>query len=162
MGTRMAPSYANLFMAQLEESFLECSTCRRPLVLCRYIDDIFLIWHHGEDTLSTFIEDLNSFHNLSSSLLNGHPIPSHFVTHVFLMDGVLTVDLYTKPTDTHQYLSASSCQRYHTARLLEFAGFVHQGRILSDMPTNYNPTSSIGGIIALSYINRLFVLVPFA
>ena len=27
---------------------------------------------------------------------------------------------------------------------------------------NYNPTSSIGGIIALSYINRLFVPVPFA
>ena len=43
MGTRMAPSYANLFMAQLEESFLERSTCRRPFVWWRYIDDIFLI-----------------------------------------------------------------------------------------------------------------------
>ena len=167
MGTRMAPSYANLFMAQLDESFLERSTCRRPFVWWRYIDDIFLIWHHGEDTLSTFIEDLNSFHQSIqfTAEWSSHSI-TFLDTHVFLTDGVLS---FTPSQPTHTstchlvvVIHAIVNQRYHTARLSEFAGFVHQRRILSDMPTNYNPTSSIGGIIALSYINRLFVLVPFA
>ena len=42
MGTRMAPSYANLFMAQLENELL-ANTSTKPLVWWRYIDDIFTI-----------------------------------------------------------------------------------------------------------------------
>jgi len=38
MGTRMAPSYANLFMGKLETSFLQQQTIQ-PLCWLRYIDD---------------------------------------------------------------------------------------------------------------------------
>ena len=57
----MAPPYAILFLAELEESFLQ--TCEfKPEVWYRYIDDIFMIWTHGEEKLNKFLADLNNFH----------------------------------------------------------------------------------------------------
>ena len=46
MGTRMAPCYANIFMADLEENFLS-GYPYKPLAYYRYIDDIFIIRSHG-------------------------------------------------------------------------------------------------------------------
>ena len=43
MGTRMAPSYANLFMDRFERAFLAQEPIQ-PLVWKRYIDDILCIW----------------------------------------------------------------------------------------------------------------------
>ena len=50
IGTKMAPPYAILFMDSLEQRFLRSSPLK-PLVWWRYIDDIFLIWLHGEEKL---------------------------------------------------------------------------------------------------------------
>jgi len=50
MGTKMAPSYANIFMTDLEERMLS-STTARPMVWWRFIDDIFAIWKDGIETL---------------------------------------------------------------------------------------------------------------
>ena len=61
MGTRMAPSYANLFMAHLEGQILE-SMDLRPNVWWRFIDDIFLLWSHGEEQLKEFVELINNMH----------------------------------------------------------------------------------------------------
>ena len=43
METRMAPSYANLFMGKLEQSAIE-NTPFKPYVRWRFIDDIFMVW----------------------------------------------------------------------------------------------------------------------
>ena len=61
MGTRMAPSYTNLFMANLEQRLLTWTT-RRPHVWWRFIDDIFAIWQHGQESLQNFLQQINSFH----------------------------------------------------------------------------------------------------
>ena len=53
MGTKMAPSYANIFMGQFEKKML-ASFPHKPLVYFRYTDDIFMIWTEGEDTLNQF------------------------------------------------------------------------------------------------------------
>ena len=53
--------YANLFMSNLEIRLLE-SCALTPSVLWHYIDDIFSLWPHGEDTLRCFIEEINQFH----------------------------------------------------------------------------------------------------
>ena len=58
MGTKMVPAYANLFMGDLEQKILAQSPLK-PLVWWCYIDDVFVIWLHGE-------EKLNEFVNLSS------------------------------------------------------------------------------------------------
>ena len=55
MGTKMAPQYANSFMADLEEKILD-KFPNKPIIYLRYIDDIFLIWTHTEkEALNNFI-----------------------------------------------------------------------------------------------------------
>ena len=54
MGTRTAPSYANLFLAKFETDALSHAP-HQPHTWWRFIDDIFMIWTHTEDELSTFI-----------------------------------------------------------------------------------------------------------
>ena len=58
MGTRMAPCYANIFMAALEEKFLS-GYPQKLLAYYRYIDDIFIIWSHGLDLSHNFINSIN-------------------------------------------------------------------------------------------------------
>ena len=63
MGTRMAPSYANLFMASLEKQILNTAPSQlKPLIWKRYIHDIFMIWPQGESSLQNFLHHFNSFH----------------------------------------------------------------------------------------------------
>jgi hypothetical protein len=59
MGTRMAPSYANIVMGRLEEKFLNSQT-QKPSMWIRFIDDIFMIWPHGQTALTKFINNLNN------------------------------------------------------------------------------------------------------
>ncbi|CAJ0967446.1 unnamed protein product [Ranitomeya imitator] len=69
MGSKMAPQYANLFMAKLESDFL--SSCPiRPLAYYRYIDDILIIWTESEQQLKMFHEQFNQFHPTINLTLN--------------------------------------------------------------------------------------------
>ena len=61
IGTNFAPPYAILLMVDLEEKFLNASE-KKPMIWWRYIDDIFFIWEHGEETLEKVVNKLNSFH----------------------------------------------------------------------------------------------------
>ena len=61
MGNKMAPAYANIVMDAIETSFLSSSPLK-PSIYYRYIDDIFLIWPHGNDTLTHFLEHANNIH----------------------------------------------------------------------------------------------------
>ena len=47
MGTIMAPSYANIFMGNLEERLL-LSSLKQPLSWFRFIDDVDMKWIHSE------------------------------------------------------------------------------------------------------------------
>ena len=62
IGTRMAPSYANIFMDRLERRLIQNAEVK-PLIWWRYIDDIFIIWTEGEDRLKEFINYLNNAHD---------------------------------------------------------------------------------------------------
>ncbi len=63
MGTKMGPSFANIFMGALEQSLLSSTPNHLvPLLWKRCIDDIFLIWTHGEHLFHSFVQHLNSFH----------------------------------------------------------------------------------------------------
>ena len=52
MGTRMAPSYANILMRELEKRLLQ-NTTYKTAVWWRYIHDIFVLWNNGEEQLQT-------------------------------------------------------------------------------------------------------------
>ena len=60
MGTALAPNYANLFMDRFETKALE-NWDKKPLIWLRFIDDIFMIWTHGEE-LQKFFKYLNSIY----------------------------------------------------------------------------------------------------
>ena len=63
MGTPMAPSYANIFMAALEtEMLLNAPNGFIPLEWIRYIDDIFAVWPHVLESLMAFLNHINHFH----------------------------------------------------------------------------------------------------
>ena len=72
MGTRMAPSYANLFMGRLEHMFLGTRD-KIPRVWWRYTDNIFGVWPHGEPALRAFIQNLNPHHPTIKFTAFGRP-----------------------------------------------------------------------------------------
>ena len=55
IGTKFAPLYAIIFMADFEEKMLE-SFEKKPVIWWRCIDDIFFNWEHDEVFLKVFIE----------------------------------------------------------------------------------------------------------
>jgi hypothetical protein len=61
MGTAMAPSYANLFMHELETRMLEKAPFG-PYRWFRYIDDILIIRCNNQESLDQFTTYVNSFH----------------------------------------------------------------------------------------------------
>ena len=56
------PTYACIFMDELEQAFLQTQD-HQPFLWFRYIEDIFFIWTHGEKRIQTFLENLNKFHS---------------------------------------------------------------------------------------------------
>ena len=48
MGIATAPNHANLFIYRFETKALS-NWPLKPMIWLRFIDDIFMIWTHGED-----------------------------------------------------------------------------------------------------------------
>ena len=116
MGTKLAPSYANIFMGELEEKTLQASE-HKPLLWVRFIDDIFVVWPHSEQKLHSFHEHLNSFHeNIQYTMEFSKEKIVFLDTWVKVLRNTLIVELYTKPTDTHNYLHFTSSHPKHTKR----------------------------------------------
>ena len=61
MGTKVAPTIANLVMGDFEHQHVY-SYHLQPLIWLRLIDDNFMIWTHGRESLNDFIHHLNSVH----------------------------------------------------------------------------------------------------
>ena len=87
MGTRMAPSYANLFLAKFETDALSHAP-HQPHTWWRFIDDIFMIWTHTEDELRTFITYLNNIHPTIKFT------SSHSATSISFLDVKVSLDQF--------------------------------------------------------------------
>ncbi len=58
MGREWAPHCADIYMAKLEkEVHLKCSLQRDTYY--RYLDDIFIVWTHGQDSSREYLHILN-------------------------------------------------------------------------------------------------------
>ena len=121
IGTKMAPSYAIIFMHMLESQALAASPFR-PFAWLRFIDDVFAIWLHGREKLDRFIEKLNNCHNTIKFTWDASTVCQNFLdVTVSLSDSRIYTDLYTKPIDTHQYLHPASCHPGHCKRAIPFS-----------------------------------------
>ena len=132
MGTRMAPSFANLFMGKLEREFLLTQDVK-PREWWRFIDDIFAIWTHGESLLRHFIESLNRHHPTIKFTANWSAQAVTFLdTTVYLENGRIRTDLHVKPTDKHQYLRMDSCHPIHCKASIPYSQALRLRRICSE------------------------------
>ena len=132
IGTKFAPPYAILFMAALEEKILN-KVKKKPNVWWRYIDDIFFIWEHGEESLKEFLNEINSFHSTIKFTADWSKEKVNFLdVEVTLNNGVLSTDLFVKPTDTHQFLDPTSCHPYHCKKGIPYSQTLRLNRICSD------------------------------
>ena len=131
IGTKLAPPYARIFMSDLETKFLD-SQHLLALVWLRYIDDIFFIWAHGEESLKKFLDQLNGFNQYIkfTNEYNVENIP-FLDLKMGLKDGKITTDLHVKPTDRHQYLHFSSAHPNHTKRSIVFSQTLRISRLCS-------------------------------
>ena len=141
MGTKTAPSHANNFMGHFEEAHVY-TYCLQPLIWLRFIDDIFMIWTHGKTELINFVANLNSCHETIKFTAEISKTTVNFLdTTVSLSpNGTLEVDLYSKPTDSHNYLLYTSAHTLNCKISLPYSQFLRIRRICSSID-NYDKHS---------------------
>ena len=133
MGTKCAPNYANLFMAQLESELLEQCHTPLPLIWLRFIDDIFMVWVHSLDELHEFLEYVNDFHQTIKFTVEQSMQEIHFLDITIYKDdtGLIQTRLYSKPTDAHLYLHYSSGHHKSTKEAIPYSQALRARRICS-------------------------------
>ena len=124
MGTKMAPSYTNLFVTKFEEKYVHTYPLQ-PKLWKRFIDDIFLIWPHGMDSLLKLIDHLNIVHPTIkfTSDISDTEI-SFLVLTIHIRDSKLYTRLYTKITDRYMYLNYSSEHPMSLKRSIPYSQFL--------------------------------------
>ena len=114
MGTKMAPSFANIFMAKLEQKFLSTQTLQ-PTTWKRYIDDIFCLWPHNLSQLQSFLDKLNNFHPTIKFTWSISNEKATFLDleitkgSKFHQCNIFDIGTHFKQTNTFQYLHFTSC-----------------------------------------------------
>jgi hypothetical protein len=142
MGTPMAPNYANIFMDKFERNLLANfyqKTGKRPLIWWRYIDDIFFIWNEDEASLNEFLEFSQNFSDeqkMSSTIKFTASQSTEEVNfldvRVMLKNGKISTSVYSKPTDSHLYLSQTSNHPRHMINNIPKSQFLRLRRICSE------------------------------
>src|SRR5215475_2609840 len=58
MGSPLSPVVANFYMEEFEKRAIELAP-HKPKCWYRYVDDTFVVWQHGHDKLTEFLNHLN-------------------------------------------------------------------------------------------------------
>ena len=133
MGTRCAPNYAIIFMAEIEEEFLKSQT-KVPRIWLRFIDDIFMVWNHTREELDKFTTDLNEFHPTIKFTMETSEFGLPFLdTFIYKEDQQLKDRVYHKPTDNKQYLLYTSCHPKQHKDAIPYGLLVRAKRICTKM-----------------------------
>ena len=98
MGTKCAPTYANIFMEEVEEKYIYPKIKDKSCKYLRYIHDIFMVWKSSQDELNQFIKEINEV----------HPSIKFLDTTIQINDSKLTTKTFKKPTDCSAYLHNTS------------------------------------------------------
>ena len=109
----------------------------KPSIWFGYIEDILMIWNESEDKLKDFLVYINTV-NPAIQFTHTHSFKSvNYLDDLVTLtnDGTISTDLYTKPTDTHQYLHMISCHPNHVKQAIAFSQATRILRICSDPAT---------------------------
>ena len=95
---------------------------RKPMVWWRYIDDVFVIWPHSKGCLEQYIHEINRMHpTIKYTDECSNKFVAFLDVKVILREGCIVMDLFTKPTDTHQYLHQKSCHSRHQKSTIPYS-----------------------------------------
>ena len=132
IGTKVAPSYANLVVAIFELLYVY-KYDKQPLCWHRFIDDIFGIWTLSISELESFVKYLNTrveslkftleYSNTNLSFLD---VMIHKDKH-----GIISTDLFRKPTDARNYLHYSSAHPKSCKKGIPYSQLLRVRRICS-------------------------------
>ncbi|KAJ1103765.1 hypothetical protein NDU88_001186 [Pleurodeles waltl] len=133
MGSKFSPSYANLFMRWLEETWLwgPGAACWHTYILYwgRYIDDCFMLWTGDETSLQEFCNYLNA------NEVNIEFTCKYSATHLEFLDVELYVEgdkiesrLYRKPTACNTLLHATSAHPRHQIEAIPLGEMIRARR----------------------------------
>ena len=132
MGTMLAPSYANLFMTKFEQNHVYTYHLQ-PTLWKRFIDDIFMIWPHGMDSLLEFIEHLNTVNPTIKFTSTISQTEVAFLDLIIYIRGdKLYTRLHTKSTYRHIYLNFHSEHPMSLKRSIPYSQFLRLKRIHSE------------------------------
>ena len=110
IGTKFAPLYSILFVAELEEEILQKAEFKQYL-RWRNIDEVFFLWEHGEEKLKSFINSINKMHPTIKFTADWSKASTNFLNvTVSIAEGIIKTDLYVK---SHQYLLSPSFHPFY-------------------------------------------------
>jgi hypothetical protein len=125
MGVHPAPSYANIYLAKIDEQIRQLNHGGNLLMFKRFLDDLFQIFVGTTKQLHQFFKEINQIHptmkfTMSHTSVDSEPendrcdceakksIP-FLDTSCSIENGRIETDLFKKETDKNQYLLTSSC-----------------------------------------------------
>ncbi len=123
MGTKVAPSYANLTMAFLEENMYEKCLDKYDEPVAnyikdqwkRYLDDCYILWKSSGGDLQQFHDLLQGLHPKIRFTRESSEEQLPFLDILMkAKSNEITTSVYYKPTDSHQYFTFNSCHPRHT------------------------------------------------
>ena len=105
-------SYSDLAVVPIDNKVNAArgSSFREVLFYGRYRDDCFLLWNGRTERLSDFLAFMNSLdEKIKFTLEIGGDSLAFLDLKITIQNGRLETTVYSKPTDSHLYLHASSC-----------------------------------------------------
>ncbi|XP_077116947.1 uncharacterized protein LOC143773356 [Ranitomeya variabilis] len=112
MGTRFAPSYANLFVAKWEESHIFPSgNLRTGLVFWRrFIDDVLFIWNGPMIELDFFISNLNNnTFGLEFTPTISNTSINFLDLNIYIKNDQIFTKCFRKEVDSNSFIGMTSC-----------------------------------------------------
>ncbi len=144
MGTKMAPAYANIFMAELEDKLLD-NYHKKPIIWKRYIDDVLCIWPGDQADFSNFVNYLNESHQTIKFTYECSQTSVDFLDLTiykgerYKNDNILDIKPFFKKTNKFQYLQYTSAHPRRVFPSLVKGEFTRLLRACSDN-TEYTKT----------------------
>ena len=106
---------------------------KQPIFYKRFIDDGFGLWTHGSDELMKCIDYANKIHENIKVELRWNTTQIDFLnTKILLENDKITTDLYSKPTDKHQYVQYASDHPTNVKKAIPYGLGIRLRRICSD------------------------------
>jgi hypothetical protein len=132
IGSKLGMNYACTYLEEWERELLQHSD-QYPFSYWRYVDNVWALWIHGENSLYNFVSVVNSIHPRIKLELRYSTDSIEFLgVRTSPVNGYLKTDLFMKETGKHQYLHISSNHPKPVKEYIPYGLGLRVKRICSD------------------------------